>query len=188
MRIIGDVHGYVEEYLNIISTCKKSIQVGDVGFKHAYDKIIPFIENTDHKICFGNHDYYPYLNKSFSCGNFSFIDNIFTIRGAVSYDRYRRIEGVDYFLNEEMTYLEMSECFSLYEQVKPDIVVSHESPSIFKKEFYFTKDSSTANFMDQLFKLHKPKMWIFGHLHESIIRTIEGCEFNCLNELEYIDI
>jgi hypothetical protein len=42
--------------------------------------------------------------------------------------------------------------------------------------------------LEELFNIHKPELWVFGHYHVS--RTVEeqGTRFVCLNELETLDV
>jgi hypothetical protein len=38
--------------------------------------------------------------------------------------------------------------------------------------------------LQELFNIHQPKKWFFGHYHQSWSMTINGTDFRCLNELE----
>lgn len=184
--IIGDVHCKIEQYYEIIKkqNCD-SIQVGDFGFKYEHDWHLKNIDSNKHKINFGNHDYYEFLNEKHSLGNFSFDGTIMTIRGANSIDKYRRTEGVDWFSNEELNYNEMQEVIDAYIENKPDIVITHDCPkSICYSLFGIYDKSITRDGLECMFELHKPDIWIFGHHHKSIDKNILGTRFVCLNELE----
>jgi len=187
MTIIGDVHGYVDEYHEIIKNHLKTIQIGDFGFQIEYDQIKP--ENYEnHKILFGNHDFYPYINKEYSCGDWKFFDEykLMTIRGATSIDKNNRLEGWDYFREEEMNYLQQRKCLLEYKRYKPDIVISHDCPSSIRNKLFPFLDeyTSTQKLLNECLYSHKPKLWIFGHYHRSIKIKIEDTNFICLNELE----
>jgi len=177
ITIIGDVH--------IIQNIKKSIQVGDFGFRKEHEWHLQNIDSSNHKIVFGNHDDYNFLNEKHSLKNWSYENNIFTIRGAESIDRYRRTEGVDYFSNEELNYTEFDEVIENYINIKPKIVISHDCPkSICTSLFGIHDKNITRSGLDALFEIHKPDIWIFGHHHRSINTNILKTNFICLKELE----
>lgn len=187
MIIIGDVHGKLNEYHKIIkqNSNEQSIQLGDFGFKKQHDWFLNNINSDLNKICFGNHDYIPYLNKPHSLNNYSVFNNVMTIRGANSIDKHLRIEGRDWFSNEEMNYSEWNDCIDYYLKVQPEIVVSHDCPSEIQKYLFGYNDSTITNQgMQSMFEFHKPKIWLFGHYHKSINEVIDGVRFICLNEME----
>ena len=193
IHVIGDVHGNINAYWKLMNKHNiiNSIQVGDFGFRKENDWFIENIDSNKHKICFGNHDYYPYFDKPYSLGNFSVInDKIMTIRGGYSIDKYSRFLGLDYFHNEELSYFEQCMVYDEYVSVKPDIVISHECPSMLVDNFveYVDIYSSTSKFLNKLLSKHKPKKWIFGHYHKSFNEVIDGVNFICLNELEVYEI
>jgi len=192
MIVIGDVHNHlINEYLIIVnSTNDRTIQLGDFGLQYAHDIMLKNVDCKKHKVIFGNHEYYPYLNKKHSCKNYSLIDNkIMTIRGAYSIDWYRRIEGVTWFNNEEMNYAELQETIDFYIKHKPQIVLSHDCPTIVRQQiFNIDKISVTCQAMQTMLEFHKPAMWIFGHHHEYINEKIDGINFICLDELKSMKI
>lgn len=196
MRIIGDVHTKIARYAEIISTCTDSIQVGDFGFKEEWDWLEENV-SLNHKINMGNHDYIPYLQKPHSLSNWSFERGIFTIRGAHSVDAYKRNEGLDWFSNEELNYVETNEVFDNWERIKPNIVVSHDCPKSVAEALFgmpttgINKQafkSTTRELLQGLLEIHQPSIWLFGHHHKSNDETINGTRFVCLAELEYIDL
>lgn len=193
MLIIGDVHGKIDNYWKILQKNKNvnSIQVGDFGFKKQHEWFLKNIDYTQHKINFGNHDDYTYLYKPHSLGNFSFSKEtcIMTIRGPYSVDKSYRTENIDWWANEELNYKEMQSAIDHYQYNKPKIVISHDCPfEIRKKLFDITEKSITTNGLQQMFEMHQPELWIFGHHHKSKNRIINGTHFICLEELEAITL
>ena len=192
MTIIGDVHGKINDYWKLITTLDKneqSICVGDFGFKKQHDWLIDDsnIDTALHKINFGNHDYYPYLESKHSCKNWYYYTNykLMTIRGAKSIDTWHRTEGIDWFTNEELSYLEGKNILNIYETIKPEIVVSHDCPQSIKQSIFgYTDLSITSTILEECLIIHKPKLWIFGHHHQSINTVINNTNFICLDELE----
>jgi Icc-related predicted phosphoesterase len=202
LGIIGDVHGKLLAYQNTILSHRLdySIQLGDFGFESEWDFIEQSTFDSDkHKILMGNHDYYPKLNSSpFSLKNYSvfkYIDQsgnnmtLMTIRGAESIDKSLRTLGVDYFPDEQLSYLECRKIVEIYEKYKPHVVVTHEAPLVVIKAMFNYKNeyiSTTQKFLDYLFTLHKPYLWYFGHHHKSDCDFINDTVFTCLNELELV--
>lgn len=194
LTLIGDVHGKVEQYKEIIDNCQFSICVGDFGFKKQWEWHIKNINPVNHVINMGNHDYIPYYNFLGSTRNYEFFEtlNLFTVRGAESIDKHLRTEGIDWFANEELTYQEQLEAFDFYCKVKPKIVISHDCPqtaltTMFKMGWSYGK-SQTRTMLEMMFLEHKPDLWVFGHHHQSVKMNILGTEFVCLDELETLTI
>lgn len=185
MLIIGDVHGRINDYWKILNKYKgKSIQVGDFGFKRQHEWHLKNVTG-DHKISFGNHDDYTYLNQPHSCGNYSYEDGLMTVRGAYSIDRVYRTENVDWWANEELNYEEMQEAVDAYVLNKPRIMITHDCPQEVRQYmFYIHQKSLTTNGLQVMFEQHQPDLWLFGHHHKSKNEVINGTHFICLNELE----
>lgn len=187
--VIGDIHGKIDNYWKILQKHKKgcSIQAGDFGFKKQHEWHLKNIDNSQHKICFGNHDDYSYLHSPHSCGNWSLSNDIMTIRGAKSIDRGYRTEGVDWWSNEELSYSEMQQAIDFYIANKPKVVITHDCPYIIRKSFFKVDVKClTSNGFQSMFELYQPELWIFAHWHRSFNEMVNGTRFICLNELETI--
>jgi predicted phosphodiesterase len=189
MIIVGDVHGKLNDFYRIKqknNEVESIIQLGDFGFKREHEWFIREMNPSKHKIIFGNHDYYPYLNKDYSLKNLSLIDNnIMTIRGAFSIDRNNRTEGYDWWSQEELNFQEQEECINLFTSSKPEIVISHDCPDIIRRlVFGIYNSSQTSNMLQKCFEIHQPTYWIFGHHHKSKYQFLDGTKFICLEELE----
>ena len=187
--LIGDVHGKIDEYKKIIkyadSLNLETIQLGDFGFKEHHEFLLKNIDYNKHKVLFGNHDDYTYLNKPHSLGNFFNAENYMAFRGANSIDKLFRVENVSWWRNEELSYNEMQIAIEQYEIHKPKIMLSHDCPkSISKILFNIDDSSSTTNVLQIMFELYKPKIWVFAHHHKSKNVLIDGTRFICLKELE----
>lgn len=175
MLIIGDVHGKFKEWADLIANEKESLQIGDFGFN--YPSSVPghvfFPGNHD------NHENYP----DYCLGRYGEYRDMFFVGGAYSIDHDVRTEGIDWFRNEELSYLEQEECFRQYSLAKPDIVLSHDCPTVVRYEFGYPQNQ-TSYLLQCMFLEHMPKLWIFGHHHRSWSKTIADTKFVCLNELE----
>lgn len=188
MIVIGDVHGRINNYWMLTRHVDNSIQVGDFGFKKQHDWFIENMDSTRHKINFGNHDYIPYKYLEHSCGDYSYENGIFTIRGAQSIDTSHRTEGIDWFRDEELRYGEMIPIFDKWELEKPEIVVTHDCPQLVAENLFDNiipeYKSVTRQFFQELFEVHQPTIWLFGHHHRNKNQFIDGTQFICLEELE----
>ena len=196
--LIGDCHGRIERYLRILKEADEreepTMLLGELGFKKEHDWFQGLKLNPDrHKIVFGNHDYFPYLNKPYSMGRFKSWSEpkgtFFSVAGAYSIDKQYRREGVTWFADEEMNLKEQTECLALYEKCKPAYVLTHDGPesvidTFFNYAYKFPDGNNTNKFYDILLSYHKPKAWVFAHHHKSRDMVINGTRFICLDEME----
>lgn len=202
LRVIGDCHGKFQRYENIISTCDKSIQVGDFGIGFPGSKspnIAAFSPSlTQHRFIRGNHDNPSVCQKHpWYLGDFGFIPEykICFISGAYSIDQQFRTPGLDWWPDEELKFHRkwiQKEIEKYYLQA--EIIITHDCPDSISNILFPYKlkiKSNTSDFFDHLWNLKrdiKPKYWIFGHWHDSKNVFIEGTNFICLTELEYFDL
>jgi Icc-related predicted phosphoesterase len=144
------------------------------------------IDCTKHRINFGNHDDYTYLNAAHSLGDWSVSKNgIMTVRGADSIDKYRRIEGLDWWPNEELNYDQMKHAIDTYILTKPKIMITHNCPREVSNDLFGIMEKSiTTNGLQAMLEYHQPDLWVFGHHHKSKNEVINGTRFICLAELE----
>jgi hypothetical protein len=201
---IGDVHGHFTSdgnepsYRSVINELNgDTIQVGDFGIFDGSDteklrrKVKPRDGYTD--VFFrGNHDNPDLCAKHpNNLGDFGEVPdyhNMFFIAGAESCDRSRRTEGKDWWPDEQLSYGQMEECQSLYEKIRPEIVLTHDCPTL--GYFYVHPHSlknhqnPTASFLQKLFEIHSPLLWIHGHHHQSKTYFHNETKFRSLGELE----
>lgn len=203
-RFIGDVHGKFTPYKKIIETADKSIQVGDmgVGFVNPITNTIrpgaPFdaMSRGDHRFIRGNHDN-PEVCKThpYWIADGTMKDNVFCVGGAFSIDRAWRTEFIDWWANEELSYSEWMKVFDIYENIKPEIVCTHDAPRDLVlnvlgpfNRIKVDKPSSTVNALQTMLEIHAPKLWITGHWHIDVDINWNGMRYICVGELSYIDI
>lgn len=126
--------------------------------------------------------------------------SIFYVRGAWSIDKDWRINNVSWWEDEELTYQQCVNAINAYEQVKPEFVVTHTVPESIIPSIPFNKmfgetiyRNRTEQMLENMYQIHQPKKWIFGHWHVDWRKwfehpkTKEKTEFICLKELGYID-
>ena len=198
MLIIGDVHGKFQRYVELASTAERSIQVGDLGVGFPgwnQDRLILDDLSNDHKFIRGNHDN-PAACKSLARnipdGSFNESLDAFFCGGAFSIDKCYRIDGVDYWRDEELSYAKFLEAYDVYVEAKPRFVFTHDLPESIAHNFFSFYDGSqksvTRHAFQAMFEAHQPELWVFGHWHRSVSGTFSGTRFKCLNELETITI
>ena len=194
ITLIGDVHGKYDRYHKILMRSKENpytVQLGDLGFK--YDVLKPF-DSKYHIFIGGNHDNYDkindvpnYLGDYGYMVNFNGID-FFYYRGAWSIDRQYRTIGIDWWENEQVGIDQFMKARELYRDIKPDIVLTHDCPEQIAQLMLHPHQRLYQNItgwaLGELLNIHEPKLWIFGHWHQS--RTIQygNTKFICLDELE----
>jgi len=199
MRIIGDVHGKWAMYKNLIRNCEESVQIGDMGVGFFGHKDMRPADPA-HVFFPGNHDNPETCESHPNClGYWGEHKGMFFFGGASSIDAHLRTEGRDWWPREQMPMADMYEAQAFYEDMKTDIVLSHDAPfsicgmiqeaSPESRGWGPVRETRTTVCLDELFRFHKPKIWICGHWHSDIIfPPVEGTTFIILGELSYLDI
>lgn len=200
IRIIGDCHCVLSHrkpgrsYFNLIDNAEYSVQVGDLGYPHKYcpdfHHKLGQVDKTRHVAVLGNHDDYNQraTNALGDFGVHSFpLENgkfeFFYVRGAYSPDRIRRLIGVDWWEQEQLTDEQGWAAVKLYQETKPDIVISHDCPETILYFFYggACKVDRTNRILQTMFETHRPKIWVFGHHHRNWKETYKDTLFICLD-------
>lgn len=169
----------------------RTIQLGDMGLGFVE---VPY-RGPKHMFIRGNHDD-PALCKVHGnyLGDYGIIDleglKTFYLGGGMSIDWRYRILGKTWWKEEELSYPELAKAIEMFEQEKPDVVLSHEAPYEIPivGSHHYNDRSRTATALQQMWDIHKPKHWFFGHHHIPFSVEIEGTEFICLPELHYIEM
>ena len=203
MRFLGDIHG---EFSVLYKTLKKYpndtiVQVGDMGlgFNLNYDhynhktglwevlngNADPEKMPPNFHFVRGNHDS-PQKSQTYPnyLGDYGYNKqlNLFYVSGGYSIDKDSRKIGIDWWPDEELDYHELTNAINLYDETKPEMVVSHECPARIQK-MITNNDiygfSRTALALEEMLQIHKPKYWIFGHYHKVWRKTISGTTFIC---------
>lgn len=213
-RIIGDIHGKTYDYqMHCLKqgirhssepVPQRSIQVGDfgIGFAGAYwhEAINDWMkDNPSHRFIRGNHDD-PELCKTMSgyiedgyCEN-----DVMFVGGAWSIDFAYRTPMVDWWPGEEISAQRLEEIIEQYVQLKPRVMITHDCPTSIAWEMFISRGDSlggakqiktrTGEALQAMWEIHQPEHWIFGHWHNTRDLTLNGTRFQCLGELDFIDI
>lgn len=208
MLIVGDVHGKVNQFLDIVADYRSKsseliIQLGDLGFSKQWDEVKKWCSKnneTNLRIIPGNHDDYDryfqvVVNYTWArvaplqVNDIWIESDYFGVQGANSIDKHLRTEGKDWFSNEEMSYTQLGKAVDLYIESKPRIMFSHTCPSSVKKQLFgYNESSRTEQALQVMFELHQPEYWFFAHFHRSKDEVINGTQFICLAELQTYEL
>lgn len=203
LTLIGDVHGKIDALMRIQNSLlggQRSVQLGDMGF--GFRAITDFPEQ--HKFIRGNHDDPAKAREHKNyLGDYGYLaeDDIFYIGGANSIDKQWRTPMVSWWPDEELSIVELNAAQQLYVASKPRIVISHECPEIANRtmlagliigDSYFEAKSEliksrTCQALQQMFEIHQPKLWVFGHYHIDKTFQIGATTFRCLAELSTME-
>ena len=203
-RFIGDVHGKYDQYKRILAQGPNTIQVGDmgVGFRRwphgevygnpPHYAMVPH----NHRFIRGNHD-----NPAVCVQHSQWIkdghieDGMMFVGGATSIDKEFRRPEFSWWRDEECSQELLDELRDKYVAAKPQVMVTHDCPEfvaheLFKRHYKVDLEpgsTRTRRALEQMWHLHRPKLWVFGHWHESRDVMVESTRFVCLAELEAKD-
>lgn len=193
ITLIGDVHGKYEHYHKIVRQTERhpyTLQIGDFGFK--YDTL-KNVDSTRHLILPGNHDHYdtcynhPHFLGDYGYTSLNRID-FFYYRGAYSIDQQYRTIGIDWWENEQVNIDQFMKARELYRDIKPEVMITHDCPQDIALQMLEpgqrVYENITSWALQELYNIHQPKLWFFGHWHRSVKIQHGNTQFVCLNELE----
>lgn len=195
MILLGDIHCDLKIAERL---CKKYpaqtiVQLGDCGVGFAPLSLFEQLP-VNFKFFRGNHDN-PALCKQLphylgDFGEFS-IDNkkIFVVGGADSIDKHLRVEGRDWWADEELDYKQCKACLDAWEASDAEILITHDAPQFLVENYFLIYDRSiTRLLLEQIHLIRKPKAHYFGHWHKRFEITSQGTKFRCVNINESIQI
>ena len=174
------------------------IVTGDFGLVWDESKEEMFWRNWLHERNFvilfidGNHENFDLLNKfpvkQWNGGKVHFINDsiihlmrgqvytidgykFFTMGGATSIDKHRRVEGKSWWKEEIPSRKEIDEALDNLDRNNwcVDYVISHTTSMRIMQERGYIKENNVLNkFFDMLEKELKYKHWYFGHFHDDV--------------------
>lgn len=190
-----------------------TIQLGDIGFNYDFlEGVDPkrhmFIggnhDNYDQiDECKNYMGRYGIVKKAFGIQDDSSLvdyynDAIF-IGGAWSIDARYRTPKVDLWPEEEqLNEEEREDVLNLVESIKPNVIISHECPLFIARKIIgearfdagiagsglrCTSADTTKPFLEKVYEVRQPRLWIFGHHHRNITIVHHKTTFICLNSL-----
>lgn len=202
MYFMGDIHGNYEPIKNFLIEKNHDIpliQIGDygVGFREWPKNIDDELLKNDVYFFRGNHDnpHQCQFIKNY-LGDYGYFQSnygsFYYLSGGLSIDYHKRISGVDWWEDEELSYRQFLDAFDDYSKIKPNIMVTHDIPTylLMHMSSAIKIQSRTQSALDMFFNEHQPKLWIFGHFHMSFEYLIGSTKFVCLNinETRFFDL
>lgn len=202
MRFIGDIHGDIFAYENVLNGCTESVQIGDFGIGFLSPLQEEFVDTQlhadgRHKFIRGNHDDPGRCKERpgyIEDGTYDDERSILYIGGAWSIDWALRTPGYSWWEDEELSTAELAKMHELMVHHRPRIVVTHDCPTSvayemfikgkYKKQF----KTRTGEAFEGMFHRHTPELWIFGHWHEDRDLYMNGTRFVCLGINSYMDV
>jgi predicted phosphodiesterase len=181
-------------------------QVGDFGyawpgvknpfkFSRSYftDEQLAYLENeVDKRWLDGNHENFTKLIED--CGKWQpgwtwmprgeilEVDDmrIMFFGGASSWDKERRVHGISWWPDEEITYAQTQA--ALQKPGPIDIILSHDHPSCIpysEKRYGDMFGKGDRDSLQALFDKFQPKVWLFGHHHRGAIGREKDTTWIC---------
>jgi predicted phosphodiesterase len=211
IRVIGDVHGKYKEYLKIAKVSSFSIQVGDLGFN--YD-VLENLNSNNHCVIAGNHDNYdivsdyPHFLGDYGSARLvgsEYETSFFYVRGAPSIDALGRVKHFiltgqkSWWDQEEISKSLWDDIKAEYSAAKPKAMITHDcpreivhmlsSPGFLQTLGWFAyQEFRTQRLLQELYEIHQPDIWFFGHYHKNFQKKYGNTKFVCLNELCWADV
>lgn len=214
-RLVGDIHGRFTDYDLRVSADvprgsretpppERSIQVGDFGIGFGslfwHDRVEEFQKkNPQHRFIRGNHDDPARCRKMPGYIEDGTVEgDVMMIGGAWSIDHASRTEGVSWWRDEEVSGREFDRLLRVYEATKPRVMITHDCPTKVAWDMFIASGHSiggyhqtktrTGEYLQAMFDTHQPQEWYFGHWHVTRQFELYGTKFQCLGELDYIDV
>ena len=199
--VVGDIHNSFGRLNELLHKKRPDliISVGDFGYwpKWMGSEKLERINTHGAKLlfCDGNHeDHWSLRDREqdelapniiyMPRGSTYELDDGRTIMfmgGAHSIDKHLRTIGWDWFPEEIIRPIDMENL----PETKVDIFITHTCPSelvLDMIKFYPEKVGEPSNIaLSELWKIYKPKLWIFGHWHHYNEGVLMGTKWNALS-------
>jgi predicted phosphodiesterase len=207
-RFVGDCHGLKYDLAIVLQNLPEDvtevIQVGDLGVgfgqgDYWHEDLDRMLKAANATWIRGNHDN-PATCKEMSTWmpDGTVKDDWMFAGGAWSIDYAWRKKGVSWWEDEELSYPALEHLISIYDMVRPRVMVTHDVPHSVATQLFFSEGrplygkgqykTRTGAALDAMFDLHRPDLWVFGHWHYDVDEVIGGTRFVCLNELSIADV
>jgi hypothetical protein len=210
-RLVGDIHGMFNEYkaYSLDRFEGPHIQIGDfgIGFGQSdywHESVDAYMRASNGRFIRGNHDN-PSVCKTFN----SWIpdglveNDVMFIGGAWSIDNpdappgwYKRTADVNWWADEECSDDKFEQMLDIYKAAKPRVMITHDCPAKVSYPMFwgtgFIKGpvypNRTGAWFDKFIDAHEPDEWYFGHWHKTMAYKHGRTIFQCIGELDYIDV
>lgn len=178
VRFIGDTHE-PERWARLRAGAKLSIHVGDVAL--AQGRGTPPKPEKGHWFIRGNKDEIGRCNKREDfLGDFGYFPklNLYFISGAASVENKMPME--------ELSERAFSEAFYEILALKPDVIVSHDAPFV-TGVANWQGNTFTNRWLDKIFLVYQPKLWVFGHHHIDFKKNLAFTRFAGIGKYQTVE-
>ena len=204
-RLIGDSHGLWNDYQTVIHDCERTIQLGDFAIgmgqgDYWHDRVNYVVDGTKHRFIRGNHDNPTKCKEMLGWIPDGRVENdVMFIGGAWSIDADYRTPGYDWWAAEQLSESELRALHDVYVATKPRVMITHDCPTLAAYYMFIRAGlrtyggsalhlTRTAEALQRMLEAHQPEYWYFGHWHHTKQMNIGGTVFQCLGELDYVDV
>jgi hypothetical protein len=206
-RVIGDIHGHWDEYVQVatLDFDGPTIQLGDigVGFSGPYwhDRADEFHRGGKHRFIRGNHDSPQKCKEMVGWIPDGYVENdMMFVGGAWSIDQWCRTEGTSWWRDEECSYGQFLRMLDTYAVAKPRVMFTHDCPHAVANQMFVQaglamggasaklQPTITGQGLQAMFDIHQPELWFHGHWHHTLAYKYGRTHFQCLGELNFMDV
>jgi len=118
-------------------------------------------------------------------------DGILYIGGAKSVGPNTSMRGIDWFPEENISYMDQERVFNAIEEYGPEnihTVISHDCPGSFDVSVACTSTGieiidGNRKFLEAVKQYVRPSRWYFGHYHRSMSGNEDGTYWRCVNKI-----
>ena len=170
-----------------------------------HENVNTFHADGRHRFIRGNHDNPTVCREQMvGCINDGNIeDDVMFIGGAWSIDNpvappgwFRRTAGVDWWFDEECSEQRFERMFEAYTFWRPRVMITHDCPASISYKMFWgsgllkgpTYPNRTSAWFDRFLDAHEPEAWYFGHWHHTLAYKHGATMFQCIGELDYVDV
>lgn len=207
-RIIGDIHGKIYDYqsYSIHDFKGPTIQVGDFGIGYSsdywHDNVAAWQEaHPHHRFIRGNHDD-PTRCKSMPgfIKDGTIENDVMFIGGAWSIDGAGKSHGIGWWRDEECSIQQLNQFYDMYVTMRPRVMITHDAPTKITNEMFVQTglaiggpnarkiQTRTGEALQAMFDTYQPEEWFYGHWHHTMQYKYGRTIFQCIGELDYVDI
>ena len=217
-RLVGDIHGMFNDYRfyslgigreHMGPAAERSVQIGDFGLGFGRQKFDNHVnewmtDNPNHRFIRGNHDNPAVVKKTAGYIPDGTIEgDVMFVGGAWSIDNpdappgwFKRTENVNWWADEQCSEEEFAKIIEDYKNLKPRVMITHDCPHEIAGQMFWGSgilkgpryQTLTGEMFQKMLEIHQPDEWYFGHWHYTMKYQYGRTMFQCIGELDHVDV